>query len=77
MTKARSYIFDMTQVTESDWYNGYRAFLHGAPDTDNPFAKMTPGYFQWHNGWHTARQDFIEQGAKSGNPHRPENPSSV
>lgn len=66
-------ILELTKVTDSVWYNGYRAFLHGKPHTDNPHGEMTPSYFQWANGWNEARNDFIEQRARNSNPARPEN----
>lgn len=69
----RTMICDMTQVSNSVWYEGYRGFLHGKPHTDNPHAHQTPSYFQWANGWNTARNDWIEHKAESDNPHRPEN----
>jgi hypothetical protein len=73
----KSHIFNMTQVTDSVWYNGYRAFLRGEPDTDNPHGKMSPSYFQWANGWNTARQDFIEHRSENANPSRPENSDRI
>jgi len=67
------HLHEVTTVSNSVWYDGYRAFLHGKTPDENPFANQTPGYYSWHNGWHCARMDFIEHKAKSTNPARPEN----
>lgn len=73
----RTMICDMTTVSNSVWYDGFRAFLHGKPDTDNPYAVQTPPYYQWANGWHESRKDWIEHKSESSNPHRPENQPEV
>jgi hypothetical protein len=69
----RTMICDMTTVSNSVWYDGFRAFLHGKPDTDNPHGFQTPPYYQWANGWHESRKAWIEHKSESSNPHRPEN----
>ena len=65
-------ILELTQVTDSIWYDGYRAFVLGT-NPDCPYPLNTPAYFQWNNGYQEARNDYIEQWARNTNPHRPEN----
>jgi ribosome modulation factor len=66
------HLFEITNIMNSVWYEGYRAFLRGEP-SDAPFKHQTPDYYSWNNGWHSARQDFIEQRARDTNEQRPEN----
>lgn len=73
MTPNKLHIWDLTMVQDSTWYNGYRAFLNGAPCTDNPHPFQSVPYYHWQDGWNTSRQDWIEQKSRTGNELRPEN----